>query len=111
MLPACVQLAAAQADPTTAALGAAGRLTGVPAQRLVYKACDMILYIQSDASHQSMTDSRSVAGRLFYLGNYDARTTPINGPLLAICKVISNVAAFAGESEYAALFLNAQHGV
>ena len=115
MLPACVQLAAAQADPTTAALGAADRLiryaAGVPAQRLVYKACDMILYIQSDASHQSITDSRSVAGGLFYLGNHDARTMPINGPLLAISKVIPNVAAFAGESEYAALFLNAQHGV
>ncbi len=68
MLPACVQLAAAQADPTTAALGAADILTrytaDVPAQRLVYKACNMILYIQSDASHQFMTDSRSVAGGL-----------------------------------------------
>ena len=81
------------------------------AQRIVYKACDMVLYIQSDASHQSIRDSRSVAGGLFYLGNHNANTMPINGPLLTLSKVIPNVAAFAGESEYAALFLNAQLGV
>ncbi len=58
-----------------------------------------------------MTDSRSVAEGLFYLGNKEANSMPINASLLAISKVIPNVAAFAGESEYAALFLNAQHGV
>ncbi len=115
MLPAVVQLAAAQAHPTAAVLGAADRLmryaAGHPVQRLIYRACDMILYIQSDASHQSMSDSRSVAGGLFYLANKQVSDMPINGPLLAPSKVIPNVAAFAGESEYAALFLNAQQGV
>ncbi len=71
----------------------------------------MILYIQSDALHQSMSDSRSVAVGLFYLANKHASDMPINGPLLATSKVIPNVAAFARESEYAALFLNAQQGV
>jgi hypothetical protein len=96
LMPAVVQLAATQAHPTAAVLEAADRLmryaAGHPAQHLIYRACDMILYIRSDASHQSMSDSRSVAGGLFYLANKQVSDMPINGPLLATSKVIPNVA-------------------
>jgi hypothetical protein len=62
MLPAVVELATAQAHPTAAVLGAADRLmryaAGHSAQRLIYRACDMILYCALSHGLFSMRQDR-----------------------------------------------------
>jgi hypothetical protein len=70
----------------------------------------MVLHIQSDASYLTRSDSRSVAGGIHYLSN-DRDDADINGAILAISNIIPNVVASAAEAEYAAVFMNAQHGV
>ena len=74
-----------------------------------YHACDMILYIQSDASYLSRPGARSVAGGIFYMGNCNQPTT-INGAIQAVSSIIPAVVASVAEAEYAALFLNGQEG-
>ena len=69
----------------------------------------MQLCIQSDASDLSRSDARSVAGGLFYCGNYGNSRT-LNGPLLAVSSIIPTVCASVAEAEYAACFMNGQHG-
>ena len=114
MLTAVNHLASLQANPTHATMQAAHRLLAYcaryPNNALRFRACDMILHIQSDASHLSRPGARSVAGGIFYLGNHDA-PTQINGAILAISTIIPAVVASVAEAEYAALFLNGQEGV
>ena len=93
------------------AMHLAGFAKKYPNAQLMYKACDMILRIQSDASHHRLPNSRSVAGGIQYLTNIDTPHTDINGPIDIICKQIQDsVCASAMESEYAALFINGQQG-
>jgi hypothetical protein len=80
-----------------------------PNNELVFTACDMTLYIQSDASYLSRTNARSVVGGIFYLGNAN-NPTQINGAVNAISNIIDVVVASAAEAEYAAAFINAQKG-
>jgi hypothetical protein len=113
MLEAVNHLASMQAHPTQKVMEAAERLlayaAAYPCNKLRLTACDMILYIQSDASYLSRETSRSVAGGIFYLGNKDS-PTHINGAIHAISSIINVVCASAAEAEYAALFINGQHG-
>jgi hypothetical protein len=115
MLPAVQYIAARQSQPTRRIMDSCNRLlryaAANPAQQLVFRACDMILYVHSDASHQSLPESRSVAGGIHYLGNKDGNNIVMNGPLLAVTKVITSVTGSAGESEYAACYINAQQAV
>ena len=80
-----------------------------PCNKLRLTACDMTLHIQSDASYLSRDGSRSVAGGIFYLGNKGC-PTHINGAIHAISSIIGVIVSSAAEAEYAALFMNAQHG-
>ena len=80
-----------------------------PNNELVFTACDMILFIQSDASYLSRANARSVVGGIFYLGNAE-RPTEINGAVNAISNIIDVVVASAAEAEYAGAFINAQKG-
>ena len=112
MLPAVTAIASDQAKPTQAVLSAATRLlayaASYPANELVFSACDMVLYGQSDASYLSRSDSRSVAGGIFYLGNRDA-PTQVNGAIDAFSSIIRVVVSSAAEAEYGGLFIAAQH--
>ena len=80
-----------------------------PNNALVFAACEMRLFIQSDASYLSRPNACSVAGGIFYLGNKNP--TEINGPCLALSTIIPVVVAFVVEAEYTALFINAKEGV
>ena len=72
----------------------------------LYKASDMILFVDSDASYLTAPGSKSRAGGFFYLGNKDKSI--INGSILYLTTIIKNVMASAAEAEIAALFLNAR---
>ena len=80
----------------------------------------MILYIESDASYGSETESRSRGGGYFYLGNKIARDSEgkisidpkfNNGPIECISSILKSVLSSAAESEYGTAFMNAQSGV
>ena len=68
----------------------------------LYKASDMILFVDSDASYLTAPGSKSRAGGFFYLGNKDKSI--INGSILYLTTIIKNVMASAAETEIAALF-------
>ena len=111
ILTAVNHLASLQAHPTCNTMIAAQRLLAYcaryPNNSLRYHACDMVLYIQSDASYLSRPGARSVAGGIFYVGNKD-QPTVINGAIHAISSIIPAVVASVAEAEYAALFRNGQ---
>ena len=113
MLTATNHASSEQAKPTQRVLNMVKRVlqyaAAHPNHELVYRACDMQLRIQSDASYLSRSDARSVAGGLFYCGNCDDTRT-LNGPLLAVSSIIPTVCASVAEAEYAACFMNGQHG-
>ena len=113
ILPTVTLLASLQANPTEYVLQASNRLLAYcarhPNNSLLYRACDMILHIQSDASYLSRPGARSIAGGIFYLGNRN-QPTHINGSIHALSTIIPSVVASAAEAEYAALFLNGQEG-
>jgi hypothetical protein len=81
-----------------------------PNNAIVYTACDMVLHIQSDASYLSRSKSRSVVGGHFYLGNVD-HPTHINGSIHCLSNTLDVIVSSASESEYGAVFVNAQLGV
>ena len=114
MVPATTHLASRQANPTQDVMDSAHRLfqyaAAYPNNKLVFKACDMVLYIQSDASYLSRPGSRSVSGGIFYCGYHDD-THRINGAILVNSAVLSVVAAAVSEAEYGACFHNGQTGV
>lgn len=113
ILPAVNHIASLQSLPTTKVAAAMERLlqycARFPNNTLVFTACDMRLFIQSDASYLSRPKSRSVAGGVFYLGNNNQPTT-INGPCLALSTIIPVVVSSVAEAEYAAVFMNAKEG-
>jgi hypothetical protein len=82
-----------------------------PRHKLVFRACDMVLYIISDASYLSRSNARSVAGSLFYCGNYAADPLFVNGALLAVSSIIPTVCTSVAEAEYASAFIAAQRGI
>lgn len=113
MLTAVNAIASQQSKATQRLLPDVDRLlayaAAYPNNELVFAACDMILFIQSDASYLSRANARSVVGGIFYLGNAE-RPTNINGAVNAISNIIDVVVASAAEAEYAGAFINAQKG-
>jgi hypothetical protein len=81
-----------------------------PSHELVFKACDMVLYGQSDASYLSRAGGRSVAGGLLFCGNKNDSVT-VNGAILAISCIIPTVCSAVSEAEYAGCFIIGQHAV
>ena len=69
-----------------------------------YKASDMVLHVDSDASYLTMPETRSCYAGHFYLGNWPS-PSPIkpnhdrNGPIHMECKKIHNVVSYAAETE------------
>jgi hypothetical protein len=78
-------------------------MAGRPNPKLVYHASDMVLKVQSDASHDSLPGSGSMAGGFFYFGWKD-NDKLINHPVLCICTRIEIICPAAAEAEYAAAF-------
>ena len=110
-LPAVNAINSEMVSPTQHLLRACERLlayaASYPDNALVYRASDMILEVQSDASYLSRSRSRSVAGGLAYLGSGGATGTP-NGAVFTHSSVLDVVVASAGEAEYGAAFTIAQ---
>lgn len=114
MLTALNGIASEQAMATEHVAKAAEHLLAYahkhPDHAIEFKACDMRLHVQSDASYLSRTHARSVSGGLFYLGNHDAPTL-INHAICAHSSIIPGVPASAAEAEYCALFMNGRHAI
>eukprot|EP01034_Spumella_vulgaris_P031394 gene31394-38776_t len=80
-----------------------------PVAILVYKASEMRLMVQSDASYLSEPNARSRAGGLFYMGNSsDTMQSSVNGAVECVSTIIKSVVSSAFEAEYAALFICGQ---
>ena len=73
-------------------------------------ASDMILAVDSDASHLSESNAQSTIGRCHFLSNHpDKKTEPrLNGAILVVCNIVKNVMASAAEAETGGLFENCQ---
>ena len=112
MAEAVTTIATTQAAPTEDTMKKVSHLLNYAASHpnncIIYEASDMILTAQSDASHQSVKNSRSKAGGVFYLANKDDPPTKNNGLLGVYSKIIPVVCAAASDAEYAALFQIAQ---
>ena len=109
--PACQQIAQSSANPTQRTLEQVHRLLGYakryPCNKIVFKASDMILHFHADASHNSQQGAKGLAGGYRFLGDKD-QPMKINAAINTLCKTLSVVTASAGETEYGALFMNAQ---
>jgi len=81
------------ARPTTRTVEAAKRIVGYaekhPNRGILYRASDMILTIQSDASHHSLEGARSVAGGIFYLTDKNDPPEKLNGSIDTLCKAVN----------------------
>lgn len=111
MLAAVNTIASKRTRPSEHLLQAAERLlhyaAKYPQQKLVYRACDMVLHIWSATKHTNGLPAR--VGGLHYLT--DANRTLINGGILAISSMMPTVPSGTTEADYASACINAQHGV
>jgi hypothetical protein len=80
-----------------------------PNAKVIYRASDMILQVDSDAAYLVCSGARSRMGGYFYLGNKDNKLH--NGAILVLAKIIKNVMSSAAEAETGALFMNAQEAI
>ena len=70
---------------------------------------DMILNVDSDAAYLVLPNAKSRIAGYYHLSSYNPpHPTPLNAPILIICKTIKNVVASAAEAETGGLFLNGQ---
>lgn len=113
MLTATNHIASQQALPTQAVRAQAERLlqyaAAYPNNAIVYKKSKMHVILQVDASYLSRSHARSVAGGISYFGDANNPTVE-NGMIHAVSSIIDVVVASAGEAEYGAAFIYAQHG-
>ncbi len=109
ILPTCNEISSSQANPTQRTVAAVWRLlrylSSHQSHVVRFVGCDMVLVVDSDASHNSRAESISVAGGYHRLVNRDG-VIKGNGTLLAISCQIPTVCQGASESEYAALYIN-----
>jgi hypothetical protein len=68
-----------------------------PEATIRYHASDMVLHIHSDASYLSVSNARSRLGGLFFLVNKYPEQETLNGSILNVATVITNVVASAEE--------------
>ena len=83
--PSLLYMSTELANPTTRTVEAAERIVGYaekhPNRGVHYRASDMVLKIQSDASHHGLPGSRSVAGGIFYLTDKNDPPDRLNGQI------------------------------
>jgi len=113
MLPSLTFISKKQSAPTEATLAATHQFLRYASShadfKLTFHASDMILKVISDGSHLSQEKAGSIAGGVHYLGNKRDTHHVMNAPILAVCSSIPTVCSAASETEYASLFINAQH--
>ena len=113
MLPSLTFISKKQSAPTQATLAATHHFLRYASShtdlRAPIHASDMLLKVISDGSHLSQEKASSIAGGYHYLGNKRDSHYEINAPILAVCSSIPTVCGAASETEYAALYINAQH--
>lgn len=111
-LEAVGALSTEQGAPTEASMTAARHLLGncaaYPNNGTMYRASDMKLKCCSDASWNSRSKGRSVAGGIWHLGNNDDDS--VNGNIAAMSSIIDVVCSSAYEAELAAVYMNMQRG-
>jgi hypothetical protein len=75
-----------------------------------YRASDMVLNVNSDASYLSSPCAQNHAGGYFFLGSlpFDGNPIKLNGAIHITCTILKLIAVFATEAKLGALFLNAQ---
>ena len=76
-----------------------------PDAEIIYRASDMILQANSNATYLVSSCAWSQASKYYFLGN--TAKTQFNGSVLIPTKIIKNVMASAAEAKVAALYLNA----
>ena len=83
-----------------------------------YKASNMILYIDSDASYLSEPRACSCTGGHYYLSSlptdpkkYPNLPPPENGPIYTECRILKHVVASTTKAEVGGLFHNGQTAV
>jgi hypothetical protein len=119
MLPAIGSLASEQANGTKNTMRKIVQLLNYCASHpdavVRYTASDMVLHVESDASYQSETKSRSRIARYHYLGPKPAPASksgdkapdlPTNGPVTVISHILNVVVSSAAEAETAGLYYN-----
>jgi hypothetical protein len=120
MLKAIGTIATQQATPTKATMTAITKLLNYaashPDAELLYRASDMVLWIDSDAGYLSETKSRSTCARYHFLSDRptDPSTPPQpndaeplhNAPVYVMCNIMNEVVSAASEAELAGLFHN-----
>jgi hypothetical protein len=103
MLTAINKLGATQALPTQAIRASIQRFLAYastcPNAELVYKASDMQLIVESDASYLSESESRSRAGGFCYLSSCDPLKTKVNGGIEYMSTIITSVVSSAFKAE------------
>lgn len=82
-----------------------------PDATIRYKASDMVLLIDSDASYLSESEARSRAGGYFYLGSDLHKPQRLNGAIHILATIIKNVMSSAAEAEVGAAFTNAKEAI
>jgi hypothetical protein len=114
MLKAVNSVGSAQANPTEAVKAAAIQLLHYghtyPNASITYRASDMILSIDADASYLGETGARSRAASTF---KFVTRDNPDydNGLIECISTIIPTIVTGAAEAEYAGLFIAGQTGL
>ena len=113
MLPAITFISKKQSAPTEMTLAATHHFLGYVSvhrhHRVKFTACDMVLKVISDGSHLSQEKAGSIAGGYHFCGNRNDPPTVLNGAILPVCSSIPTVCGAASETEYAALYINAQN--
>ena len=120
MLKALGTLATQQSKPTEATMQAIVKLlnyiTTHPDAKLQFKASDMVLWIDSDASYLSEANDRSTCAGYHFLSDSprDATHPPQpqdaepmhNVPIYVMCNIMKEIVSAASEAELAGLFHN-----
>jgi len=113
MLPSLTFISKKQSAPTQKTLAATHHFLRYASSHTDFRApihaSDMLLKVISDGSHLSQEKAGSIAGGIHYLGNKRDSHHIMNAPILAVCSSIPTVCSAASETEYASLFINAQH--
>ena len=79
---------------------------------LIFKASNMVLWVDPDAAYLVKPNTKSRMPGFYYVSTHPAKlkvkTPPLNETILAICKTMPHVMASTEESEMEGLFMNAQ---
>ena len=114
MLVALSAIASAQANPTVETMNKCKLFLDYasthPDAITTYRASEMVLAVDSDASYLIEPKARSRAGGHFYMSNNTTFPTS-NGAVLDVARIIKSVMTSAAEAEMGALYINAREAV